>query len=108
MIYAAPAFWAKYRGEVDPQRPNVTPYLYQATFYTTPPFTQLYTASFTVYGPPQLNKRDYVEIRWSPMVGLINVDITRNGLDWWRTNGAEQGTRDEGQYNVINGGVSNQ
>lgn len=109
MTQVQPAFWAKYRGEVDPQRPNITPYAYTATMYTkNNPEVQLFSGEYTVYGPPQLNKRDYIEVRWSPAVGLTRIVITRNSVDFYQTNGAEQGFRDEGQYNVVNGGVQNQ
>lgn len=118
MIYNAPAFWARYRGEVDPQRPNTTEYRYTAYFFlssggTLDPnglnWADFSPIVFTVLGPPQLSKKDYVEIRWTYVPGLIRIIIANPiGLWFYTSNGAEQGFRDEGQYNFINGGVTNQ
>ena len=68
----------------------------------------LLARTFAVVGPPQLTKQNYMEINWSPAVGMTQIVIAKNGTTFYRTNGASQGFRDEGQYTAINGGVTNQ
>lgn len=111
MPNVTPKFWGRFRGVVDPQRPFSTTYNYTASFYyngqspTAPTFGSI---NFSILGPPQLSKRNFMEIRWEYLPGMTQVIIVRNGISYYQSNAAEQGFRDEDQYNVINGGVTNQ
>ena len=113
MTQSIPTFWVRYRGVVDPQRQFGINYRYVADlFYSTDlTFTNPVTITFNVLGPPQLNKRDYMELNWTIPPGIIRISISKQqptyASPFYQTNAAEQGTRDEGQYNVINGGVQN-
>ena len=107
MAQVAPAFWVRYRGTVDSQRPNATPYVYAVTALTATNAVLL-AQTITVLGPPQLNKQNFMEINWSPMVGLTQIVISRNSAQFYRTNGSSNGFRDEGQFIQVNGGVTNQ
>ena len=106
------AFWAKYRGPVDPQRNDfMTAYNYQAIF-TGPNGLALQTISFGVLGPPQLTKERYIELRWNTPPGLMKIHINKNSptaiTNYYQYNGAEGGTRDEGRYNILGTGVLQQ
>ena len=116
MTQAAPAFWVKFRGVVDPQRPfnttySYTAYLFLAGQYQRNGFTgtgSFAAITFLVTGPPQLSKRNFMELRWNFIPALTTVLITRGGVPYYVSNGAEQGFRDEDQFLTINGGVTNQ
>lgn len=103
----APAFWVVYRGNNDPQIPLATTYVYTANFYLATG-VQLYSATFTILGPTQLTKRDYMDVRWTPMIGLTRVSIALNSAQYYDSEGSSQGFRDEGQYSKTSGGVLNQ
>ena len=110
MTYQAPAFWAKYRGRADPAVPLTTPYTYNSWFYLGAPYptgVEIVGPAFTVMGPPQLTKENYIEIRWAVIPALIMVRITLNdpGTLFWDSNGAEGGFRDEGRFHSMIGGV---
>ena len=108
MTQAAPAFWAKYRGPIDPQRDDLsTSYTYDASFFyaNSAPAYQL---SFTVLGPPQLTKERFIELNWTIPPGVIGISIDFGGNFYYSSNAAEQGTRDEGRFNVLGSGVLNQ
>ena len=107
MIEGAPGFWVRYRGISDPQIPNNTTYTYTIGM-TAPKGVVLLNATVTILGPSQLTKQNYMDVRWSYTPGLVQVSIAKNSVAFYRTNGAEQGFRDEGQYSAINGGVTNQ
>lgn len=96
MTQVIPAFWVRYRGTVDPQIPNTTSYVYTIN-YTIVGLAPT-ALGYTVLGPPQLNKQRFMEINWSPIVGLIAVTVTRGGINIFQSSGAEQGFRDEGQF----------
>lgn len=107
MTQVAPAFWVRYRGEVDPQKPFNTTYNYAVTLLA-PNNVILLSGTRTVIGPPQLTKQNFIEINWTVPPGLVRVLMTRGGNAIWQSNGASGGFRDEGQYIVNNGGVLNQ
>lgn len=112
MTQSIPAFWVRYRGVVDPQRPNDTTYTYVASLYYNLAVPDPATVvTFNVLGPPQLSKHNYMEIRWTIPPGVILISINKVeptvATPWYQTNAAEQGTRDEGQFNIVNGGVQN-
>lgn len=99
-----PAFWAVYRGKNDPQTPLTTTYSYTARFYTAQdPTNPIYNLSFAIAGPPQLTKKDYIELRWNVIPGLTQVTINNPTLYLYSSSGAEGGTRDEGQYSQFTG-----
>ena len=123
MTGVIPAFWAKYRGSVDPQIPNDTEYIYRAWFwYSTggpPEFGEVPTVGygpleFTVLGPPQLTKERYIELNWTVPPGVIAIQInlespfTDPDARYYTSNAAEGGTRDEGRYNILGSGVLQQ
>lgn len=104
-----PAFWAVYRGKNDPQIPLTSTYSYVARFYTAQdPTNPIYSLSFAVAGPPQLTKRDYIELRWNVIPFLVQVTINNPVAFFYNSSGSEGGFRDEGQYSQIGGGVTNQ
>lgn len=107
MITVAPAFWVRYRGVVDPNRPFATNYVYAVTLLA-PNNVVLLSASRTVVGPPQLNKNNFMEINWTVPPGLTRVIMNRGGNAIWQSNGASGGFRDEGQFLVNYGGSINQ
>lgn len=107
MTQTVPAFWVKYRGEVDPQKPSLTTaynYSFTYTIVGNAPANLLYGC----LGPPQLTKRDYIEVNWTPILGLVQVTVSRNTIGIFQSNGASQGFRDEGQIISSTGGVLNQ
>ena len=106
MTQVQPAFWCKYRGPVDPQIPNTTAYNYTFTYTIVGNAPQ--NLSYGVLGPPQLTKQRYVEIKWSPIVGLVAVTVVRGGTNIFQSTGAEQGFRDEGQFISATTGVMQQ
>lgn len=108
MTQVQPAFWVRYRGDLDPQIPNNVTYTYAVTAYTNGTNVVLLSRSFSAQGPPQLTKQRYMEISWSPMVGMNRITISRNGTPYFASNGAEGGFRDEGQFTTFTGGVTNQ
>lgn len=115
MIYNMPAFWAKYRGVVDPQMPFGTVYTYTAFFYhANQPVggsTFAYNLAYSVLGPPQLTKANYIELRWTVPPGVIGIMIEfppANPAFYYMSNAAESGTRDEGRFNILGSGVLNQ
>lgn len=103
MIFAQPAFWARYRGAVDPAIPNSTTYTYQLIYTIVGNAPQNLT--FSVMGPPQLTRQRFIEIRWSPIVGLIRATVTRASANLFDSNGAEGGFLDQGQFNSSTTGV---
>ena len=115
MIGVAPAFWVKYRGEVDPQRPDLDTnyqyiaYMWYAGMEIGNPNTPL-QFSVTTKGPPQLNKANFMEIRWTIPPGVVGIGIitATSGYWYYLSNAAEGGTRDEGRYKVLGSGVLQQ
>ena len=103
MTQVQPAFWVRYRGAVDPQIPNTTTYTYQLT-YTIVGNVPV-NLSYACLGPPQLNRERFIDISWSPIVGLIRVVITRNTVVMFDSLGAEGGFSDQGQFNSSTTGV---
>lgn len=95
MTQVQPAFWANYRGRNDPQLPPQIAYTY--TFAYTIVGQAPVNLSYTVQGPPQLTRENYVELKWTPIVGLLAVTISRGGTNLFQSNGAEQGCVDQGQ-----------
>ena len=81
------AFWARYRGGVDPQRNDLsTTYTYTAYFYGPNDLFFSPSLSFSVLGPPQLTKERYIELRWNTPPGLVGIAMTL------AINGVYQGT----------------
>ena len=116
MTGVIPAFWAKYRGTVDPNRPDLTTeYVYKAYFWYGTKAVQFqtatfdYTLTFTVLGPPQLTKERFIELKWTVPPGLVAIQIDIAGdTRYYSSNAAEGGTRDEGRYNILGTGVLQQ
>lgn len=99
----APAFAVRYRGRNDPATPLNTAYNYQLTYTIVgnAPANLLYS----VLGPAQLTRENYIELMWSPIVGLIKVTISRSGTTLFESAGSEGGFTDQGQYNSSTSGV---
>lgn len=104
MTQVQPAFWVRYRGRNDPQAPgNNTAYNYVLSY--TIVGNAPVNLAYSCLGPPQLNRENFIEVKWVPIVGLIQVTITRNTVTLFQSNGSECGFTDQGQFNSATSGV---
>lgn len=103
MTQVAPGFAARYRGRVDPSVPLNTAYNYQFTYTIVGQAPT--NLAYGVLGPPQLTKENYIELYWTPIVGLIQVTINRAGNIIFQSPGSECGCMDQGQLTSSTTGV---
>lgn len=103
MTQVQPAFWARYRGTLDPAVPNTTIYTYQLAYTIVGGIPQL--LNFSVFGPPQLTRQRFIEVNWSPIVGMIRATVTRASINLYDGPGSECGFIDQGQVTSSTTGV---